>query len=137
MSSFELRAVGRVESSLKNPEDAPRQADEGAPEAWLVFDEAVRPALLGTRAGGEAILITWLHRASREILQAHPRRDPSRPIEGVFSTRSPNRPNPLGLHRVQIEEVDGVRVRVRGLEAIDGTPIVDMKAIVKEDISLR
>ena len=137
VSTFELEVVGRVESSLKTPEDAPRQADEGAPGAWLVFEEAVRPALLGTRAGSEAILITWLHQASRDVLQNHPRRDPSRPIQGVFSTRSPNRPNPLGLHRVQIEEVDGLRVRVRGLEAIDGTPIVDMKTILNEDISLR
>ena len=137
MTTFELEVVGRVESSLKHPEDAPRQADEGAPMAWLVFEESVRPALLGTQPGEDAILITWLHQASRDVLQNHPRRDPSRPMQGVFSTRSPNRPNPLGVHRVRIEEVDGVRVRVRSLEAIDGTPIVDMKTVLNEDISLR
>jgi tRNA-Thr(GGU) m(6)t(6)A37 methyltransferase TsaA len=137
VTTYELKVVGRVESSLKDPADAPRQADEGAPEAWLVFDREMLPALDGTRPGSEAILITWLDRASRDVLQNHPRRDPSRPMQGVFSTRSPNRPNPLGLHRVHILAVDGERVHVRALEAVDGTPIVDMKTVLHEDIALR
>jgi tRNA-Thr(GGU) m(6)t(6)A37 methyltransferase TsaA len=137
VTTYELKVVGRVESSLKDPADAPRQADEGAPEAWLVFDREMLPALDGTRPGSEAILITWLDRASRDVLQNHPRRDRSRPMQGVFSTRSPNRPNPLGLHRVHILAVDGERVHVRALEAVDGTPIVDMKTVLHEDIALR
>ena len=137
MTTYELKVVGRVESSLKDPADAPRQADEGAPEAWLVFDREMLPALDGTRPGSEAILITWLDRASRDVLQNHPRRDPSRPMQGVFSTRSPNRPNPIGLHRVHILAVEGERVHVRALEAVDGTPIVDMKTVLHEDIALR
>jgi tRNA-Thr(GGU) m(6)t(6)A37 methyltransferase TsaA len=137
VTTYELKVVGRVESSLKDPADAPRQADEGAPEAWLVFDREMLPALDGTRPGSEAILITWLDRASRDVLQNHPRRDPLRPMQGVFSTRSPNRPNPLGLHRVHILAVDGERVHVRALEAVDGTPIVDMKTVLHEDIALR
>jgi tRNA-Thr(GGU) m(6)t(6)A37 methyltransferase TsaA len=137
VTTYELTVVGRVESSLKDPADAPRQADEGAPEAWLVFDREMLPALDGTRPGSEAILITWLDRASRDVLQNHPRRDPLRPMQGVFSTRSPNRPNPLGLHRVHILAVDGERVHVRALEAVDGTPIVDMKTVLHEDIALR
>ena len=137
MTKYELTIVGRVESTLKSLADAPRQADEGAPEAWLVFEDAMLPALVGTRAGSEAVLITWLDRASRDVLQNHPRRDPTRPIQGVFSTRSPDRPNPLGLHNVHVMQVDGTRVRVRGLEAIDGTPIVDMKTVLNADIALR
>ena len=137
MSTYELRVIGRVESSLKDVADAPRQPDEGAPEGWLVFEESMRPALEGTGPGGTAILITWLDRARRDVVQVHPRGDTSRPVEGVFSTRSPHRPNPLGLHRVDILAVDGVRVRVRALEAIDGTPIVDLKPVLTEDISLR
>ena len=137
MSMYELEVIGCVESSLKDVLDAPRQADEGAPDAWLVFDESMRPALEGIRPGTDAMLITWLDRARRDVLQVHPRGDTSRPVEGVFSTRSPHRPNPLGLHRVHIIAVDGARVRVRALEAIDGTPIVDMKPLLAEDISLR
>ena len=137
MSKFELTIVGRVESTLKNVADAPRQPDEGAPEAWLVFEESMAPALVGTRAGSEAVLITWLDRARRDVLHNHPRGDPTRPVQGVFSTRSPDRPNPLGLHNVHITQVDGVRVRVRGLEAVDGTPIVDMKTVLNPDVSLR
>lgn len=137
MSKYELRVIGRVESTLTDLESAPRQADEGAPEAWLVFEPEVLDALDGTRPGNEAVLLTWLDRARRDVLRNHPRGDPSRPQQGVFSTRSPNRPNPIGLHRVQITAVDGLRVRVRSLEAIHGTPIVDMKTILNEDVSLR
>jgi tRNA-Thr(GGU) m(6)t(6)A37 methyltransferase TsaA len=137
VKTFELRSIGRVESPLIDPDSAPRQPDEGAPEAWLAFDEAVREALRNLRAGDEIMLLTWLDRARRDVLSVHPRGDPSRPEEGVFSTRSPHRPNPIGLHRVEIAAVDGLRVRVRQLEALDGTPILDVKPVISEDISRR
>ena len=134
---FELRSIGRVESSLTTVDTAPRQPDEGAPEAWLVFEPDVREALLGLQVGQHVVVITWLDRARRDVLSVHPRGDSSRPIEGVFSTRSPHRPNPIGLHEVVITAVDDARVRVRRLEAIDGTPIVDLKPVLNEDISKR
>ena len=137
MHNFEVRAIGRVESSLKDLDSAPRQADEGAPEAWLVFDADVADGLDGVRAGGEAMLLTWLDRARRDVLRVHPRGDASRPVAGVFSTRSPHRPNPIGLHRVEIAQVDGRRVRVRSLEALDGTPILDLKPVLSEDVGQR
>ena len=137
MKTFELRSIGRVESPLTDPDSAPRQPDEGAPEAWLAFDEAVREALRNLRAGDEIMLLTWLDRARRDVLSVHPRGDPSRSEEGVFSTRSPHRPNPIGLHRVEIAAVDGLRVRVRQLEALDGTPILDVKPVISEDIGRR
>jgi tRNA-Thr(GGU) m(6)t(6)A37 methyltransferase TsaA len=125
-----LRPIGRVESSLVTRADAPRQGDEGAPDAWVVFDESVRAALRDLAPGDEVILISWFDRADREILTVHPRGDLSRPATGVFSTRSPDRPNPLGLHRVTILATDGVRLHVDHLEAIDGTPIVDLKPVL-------
>jgi tRNA-Thr(GGU) m(6)t(6)A37 methyltransferase TsaA len=134
---IQLRQIGRVESPLKDPASAPRQADEGAPEAWLVLEPAVGDGLRGIRVGSEVVLLTWLDRASRDVLVVHPRGDASRPLEGVFNTRSPHRPNPIGLHRVEVVEVDGLRLRVRSLEAIDGTPIVDLKAVLNEDIARR
>ena len=134
---FEIKPVGRVESPLTDLADAPKQADEGAPAAWLVFEPDVHEALLGLRPGDEVILITWLDRARRDVLSNHPRRDTRRPVAGVFTTRSPNRPNPVGLHRVEITAIDGLRVGVRSLEALDGTPIIDVKGILNEDISLR
>ena len=137
MTGFEVRAVGRVESSLTDLAAAPRQADEGAPEAWLVFEPEVVEALSNIQPGDEVILITWLDRAHRDVLRVHPRGDTSRPQEGVFSTRSPHRPNPIGLHRVQVAAVDGRRVRVRHLEAVDGTPILDVKPVLDEDVSRR
>ena len=135
--SFELKAIGRVESPLTDLESAPRQADEGAPEAWLVFEPEVLEGLRSLRPGDEVILITWLDRARRDVLSVHPRGDISRAEEGVFSTRSPHRPNPIGLHRVEITAIEGRRVRVRSLEALDGTPIIDLKPILSEDISQR
>ncbi len=131
MSDLELRPIGRVESPLVDPDRAPKQGDEGAPEAWLVFDDAVLEALGDVRAGQEAILLTWLHRGRRDVLRVHPRDDPSRPETGVFSTRSPDRPNPIGLHRVEIVAVEGPRLRVRSLEALDGTPILDLKPVLE------
>jgi tRNA-Thr(GGU) m(6)t(6)A37 methyltransferase TsaA len=137
MTSFELKAIGRVESPLTDLESAPRQADEGAPEAWLVFEPEVLEGLRNIRPGNEVIVITWLDRARRDVLSVHPRGDTSRAQEGVFSTRSPHRPNPIGLHRVKVTAIDGRRVRVRSLEALHGTPIIDVKPILNEDISQR
>ena len=137
MPTFDVQPIGMVESSLTDPALAPRQADEGAPDAWLVFDPVVLEGLRGIRVGDEVLLLTWLDRARRDLLSVHPRGDPSRPLEGVFSTRSPHRPNPIGVHRVQIAEVDGARIRVRHLEALDGTPIVDLKPVLDEDIGRR
>jgi tRNA-Thr(GGU) m(6)t(6)A37 methyltransferase TsaA len=134
---IQLEAIGRVESGLKDLESAPRQADEGAPEAWLVFEPHVADALRGLRSGSEVLLLTWLDRARRGVLVVHPRGDKTRPLEGVFNTRSPHRPNPIGLHRVEVAEVDGLRVRVKNLEAIHGTPIIDVKAVLDEDVGRR
>ena len=137
MNSFEIKPIGKVSSSLKSPEAAPRQADEGAPEAWLVFEPAAVEGLRNIRPGDELVLITWLDRARRDVLSVHPRGDVSRPAEGVFSTRSPHRPNPLGLHDVTVTAIEGGRVRVRGLEAIDGTPIIDLKPVLSPDVAHR
>jgi tRNA-Thr(GGU) m(6)t(6)A37 methyltransferase TsaA len=123
----DLRAVGVVRSPLTDRAAAPMQGHEGAPEAWLEFDAAMAPALEGIGAGDEVLLLTWLDRASRDVLRTHPRDDRSRPELGVFATRSPDRPNPLGLHRVRVLAVDGPRLRVGPLEALDGTPILDLK----------
>lgn len=134
---FEVTPIGRVESPLTDPASAPRQGDEGAPDAWLAFEPAVLEGLEGLKAGDEVIVLTWLHRAGRDVLRVHPRGDASRGEHGVFSTRSPHRPNPIGLQRVEILSIDGGRVRVRNLEAVDGTPIVDMKPILSVDIGER
>jgi tRNA-Thr(GGU) m(6)t(6)A37 methyltransferase TsaA len=134
---FEVTPIGRVESPLTDPASAPRQGDEGAPDAWLTFEPAVLEGLEGIRAGDEVIVVTWLDRARRDVLRVHPRGDVSRAQQGVFSTRSPDRPNPIGLHRVEILSIDGGRVRVRNLEAVDGTPIVDVKPVLSSDISER
>jgi tRNA-Thr(GGU) m(6)t(6)A37 methyltransferase TsaA len=137
MTGLELTPVGRVESPLSDPDSAPKQGDEGAPEAWLVFEPEVAEALEGIGVGDEVIVLTWLDRARRDVLRVHPRGDPSRPQQGVFGTRSPHRPNPIGLHRVQVLSVDGVRLRVRDLEAVDGTPILDLKPVLAADRSER
>jgi tRNA-Thr(GGU) m(6)t(6)A37 methyltransferase TsaA len=127
---MELTPVGRVESDLTDPATAPKQGDEGAPEAWLVFEAAVLPALDGLREGDEVVVLTWLDRADRTVLRVHPRDDESRPEQGVFATRSADRPNPIGLHRVSVLAIDGGRVRVSGLEAVDGTPVLDVKPVI-------
>jgi tRNA-Thr(GGU) m(6)t(6)A37 methyltransferase TsaA len=137
MKKFEVQSIGRVESTLTDLDSAPRQADEGAPGAWLVFDASVLEALRSLQPGDEVILLTWLDRARRDILSVHPRGDASRPEAGVFTTRSPHRPNPIGLHQVEITAVEGPRVRVRHLEAVDGTPILDVKPVLAEDIARR
>ena len=132
-----MKPIGRVESPLTDLESAPRQADEGAPGAWLVFEPEMREGLRSLRPGDEVIVITWLDRARRDVLSVHPRGDTARAQEGVFSTRSPHRPNPIGLHRVEITAIDGQRMQVRNLEALDGTPIIDVKPILSGDISER
>ena len=129
-ATFEVRAIGRVESVLVDAAQAPRQGDEGAPDSTIVFDAAVREALADLAAGTEVLVLTWLDRADRQVLAVHPRDDVRRPREGVFSTRSPDRPNPIGLHRVQILGIDGLRMHVRNLEALDGTPVLDVKPIL-------
>ena len=133
----EVTPIGKVESELIDPASAPKQGDEGAPDAWLVFEPAVVEALDGIRAGDEVIVLTWLHRAHRDVLRVHPRGDVSRAQQGVFSTRSPHRPNPIGLHRVEVVSIDGARIRVRSLEAVDGTPILDVKPVLSSDVSER
>ena len=125
-----VRPVGWVESPLVDRSEAPKQGDEGAPAAWLVFEAWVREGLADLRPGDEVIVLTWLDRADRSTLSVHPRGDESAPLTGVFSTRSPARPNPVGLHPVTILEVDDLRIRVGGLEALDGTPIVDVKPVL-------
>ena len=127
---MELVRVATVESSLTDLAQAPKQGDEGAPDATLVFEEGFAPALEGLDAGDELILLTWLDRASRDVLRVRPRDDPARPERGVFGTRSSDRPNPIGLHRVTVLEIAGTRMRVSGLEALDGTPVVDVKPVL-------
>ena len=125
-----LRLIGRIRSELKALGKAPRQGSEGAPDAWLEIDAAFAPALRGIAAGDDAIVVTWLDRANRNVLEVHPRGDIDAPLMGVFATRSPHRPNPLGLHRVTVYEIAGTRLRVGPIEAIDGTPVVDIKAVL-------
>jgi tRNA-Thr(GGU) m(6)t(6)A37 methyltransferase TsaA len=130
---MELVAIGTVESPLTDRASAPKQADEGAPEAWLAFEPGMAAGLDGIGAGDELLVITWLDRAHRDVLRVRPRGDMTRPEQGVFGTRSPDRPNPLGLHRVRVLEVDGGRLRVDSLEALDGTPIVDVKPLLRDE----
>lgn len=126
-----LRPVGRVESPLTDLAAAPCQGDEGAPDCWLVFAPEVRPALEGLRPGDDIVVITWLHLANRSVRRVHPRGNHDRPLQGVFVTRSPDRPNPLGLHVVKVLAIEDLRIHVRNLEAIDGTPIVDFKPVLE------
>jgi tRNA-Thr(GGU) m(6)t(6)A37 methyltransferase TsaA len=124
-----LYAIGVVRSPLVDRTDAPRQGREGAPDAWLELADDLRDALDGIGRGDDIIVLTWLHGADRDTLKVHPRNDLSR-LCGVFATRSPDRPNPIGLHRVTVREVDGTRLLVGPIEAIDGTPVVDIKAVL-------
>jgi tRNA-Thr(GGU) m(6)t(6)A37 methyltransferase TsaA len=131
VTEFVLRPVGYVRSPLTDPETAPKQGDEGAPEAWLEFGPEVADAVRDLSPGTAVVVLTWLDRARRDVLVVHPRGDLTRPPTGVFSTRSPDRPNPVGLHRVRVLAVDGLRVRVADLEALDGTPVVDVKPVLE------
>ena len=125
-----LEPVGRVQSPLTDPADAPKQGFEGAPEAELVLEPNLLDALDGIEPGARLIVLTWLDRARRDVLRVHPRDDPSNPMRGVFSTRSADRPNPIGLHEVEVLAIEGNRVRVSGLEAVDGTPVLDLKPVL-------
>lgn len=125
--SYSLAPIGEVRSSLTDRADAPKQGDEGAPDAWLVLEPAMLAGLEGIHPGDNVIVLTWLDRARRDVLRIRPRDDPARAEQGIFSTRSPDRPNPIGLHVVEVLSVDGFRLRVRNLEALDRTPIVDVK----------
>lgn len=125
-----LRVIGRVRSPVTDPADAVKQGDEGAPEVTVELDPDVADGLLGIGPGAELVLLTWLHRADRDTLVVRPRGDPDRPLTGVFATRSPARPNPIGLHRVRVLTVDGTRLRVSGCEAVDGTPVLDLKSVL-------
>jgi tRNA-Thr(GGU) m(6)t(6)A37 methyltransferase TsaA len=127
---FLVRPIGYVRSALRSRDAAPRQGSEGAPDAWIELNDDVRAGLQGIAVGDEVIVLTWFHESRRDVLKLHPRDDSSLPIAGVFATRSPDRPNPIGLHRVRVAEVAGHRIKVGPLEAIDGTPIVDIKPVL-------
>jgi tRNA-Thr(GGU) m(6)t(6)A37 methyltransferase TsaA len=125
-----LQPIGHVRSALVDPRAAPKQADEGAPEAWLDLDPRLREAMQDLQVGSEVVVLTWLHLARRDVMTVHPRDDPDNPPTGVFSTRSQDRPNPIGLHTVHIAEIVDSSIRVRSLEAVDGTPVLDIKPLL-------
>ena len=139
MSAYTLEPIGFIRSTVKGREDAPRQGPEGAPDAWLEIEPRFAEGLLGMEVGHELIVITWLHEAKRDVLKGHPRNDPNRPVTGVFYTRLPARPNPLGLHPVTVREIgppsredfgarSGIRIKIGPIEAFDGTPVIDIKS---------
>lgn len=130
---MELEPIGVVRSPLSDRARAPKQGDEGAPAARTEVDERYAAALDGVAAGDALLVLTWLHEADRTVLTVHPRSDPDRAPTGVFATRSPDRPNPIGLHRVTVTSVDGTTLHVDDLEAIDGTPVVDLKPVLDRD----
>ena len=133
-----IEPIGFVRSELTRRENAPMQGDEGAPDAWLELTPQAAQGLMGIKVGDNLILLTWLHLAQRDVLRVHPRGDINRPITGVFATRSPDRPNPVGLHRVLVLEVSEHKLHVAPLEAVDGTPIIDIKSVIKgSDPALR
>jgi len=131
-SRYMLHPVGVVRSALTSIEAAPLQGDGGAPEAWLEITAPVAQGLLGITAGDELVVLTWLHCARRDVLQVHPRGRLEAPLTGVFATRSPDRPNPMGLHRVSVREVRGRNLKVAPMEAIDSTPIIDIKPVLEK-----
>jgi tRNA-Thr(GGU) m(6)t(6)A37 methyltransferase TsaA len=134
---MDLWAIGHVSSPLRDPRDAPKQGDEGAPAALIVLEPGFLDGLDGVRPGDAILVLTWLDRADRDVLSVHPRGDRTREPQGVFATRSPHRPNPIGLHRVRVESIDGARIQVSDLEAVDGTPVLDLKPVLSADIDER
>lgn len=132
--SYDITPIGVIHSELTSRHRAPRQGNKGAPDAWIEIDPLISEGLEGIAVGSEIILITWLHKANRGILKVHPRGDIDRPVTGVFSTRSPDRPNPIGLHRVSVLEISGNRMKVGPLEAIGGTPVVDIKPVLAQSV---
>jgi tRNA-Thr(GGU) m(6)t(6)A37 methyltransferase TsaA len=129
-STCHLEHIGIIRSSLLNARDAPKQGAEGAPSAWVEIEARFAPAITGLAVGDPLILLTWLHQGRRDLLRVHPRDDAAAPLKGVFATRSADRPNPIGLHPVRLLTIDGLRLQVSPLEAIDGTPVVDIKPAV-------
>jgi tRNA-Thr(GGU) m(6)t(6)A37 methyltransferase TsaA len=127
---YSLHPIGHIRSTLRALDEAPLQGSEGAPDAWLEVNPTFARGLFGIATGDEVIVVTWLHRADRDVLEVHPRGDLEIPLAGVFTTRSPHRPNPLGLHRVTVREISGTRLRIGAIEAIDGTPVVDVKPVL-------
>lgn len=125
-----FRAVGVLHSDLKNRKNAPRQGSEGAPDAWVEVHAFAAPALDGLHVGDEILVLTWLHQSRREVLKVHPRGNKQNPLTGVFSTRSPDRPNPIGLHRVTIRQIGARRLLIGPIEAIDGTAVIDIKPVL-------
>lgn len=125
-----LHPIGVIRSTIKARGEAPKQGSEGAPDVWCDVNPSMAEALEGLAVGDEVVMITWLHRAKRDVLKVHPRSDPKRQLTGVFATRSPDRPNPLGLHQVTIKGIESGRLRVGPMEAIDGTPVVDIKPVI-------
>ena len=126
-----IRPIGMIQSALRERKNAPRQGREGAPDAWLELDAAYAAGLRGIAAGDDILVLTWFHRSNRDTLEVHPRDDPQNRLAGVFATRSPDRPNPLGLHRVTVREINGLRLKIGPIEAIDGTPVIDIKPVVE------
>jgi tRNA-Thr(GGU) m(6)t(6)A37 methyltransferase TsaA len=131
-TSYSIHPIGVVRSTIKKPAEAPKQGYEGAPDAWLEIVPEVEAGLEGINPGDDIIVVTWLDQSRREVLRVHPRSDPSNPIRGVFATRSPDRPNPIGLHRVRVREVAGLRLKVGPIEALDSTPILDLKPVLNQ-----
>jgi tRNA-Thr(GGU) m(6)t(6)A37 methyltransferase TsaA len=131
-NSLELRPIGVIRSKIKERSKAPRQGSEGAPDAWLELHSFAAQALDGLAVGDEIMVLTWLHRAHREVLKVNPRSDPSRRLTGVFATRSPDRPNPIGLHQVTVHKISKNRLRIGPMEAVDGTPVIDIKPVLCE-----
>jgi tRNA-Thr(GGU) m(6)t(6)A37 methyltransferase TsaA len=128
--TFSLQPIGYIRSPVRTRREAPCQGSEGAPDATLELNPSFEPGLLGLTPGSDVIVITWLHQGDRQVLQVHPRRNPANPLTGVFFTRSPDRPNPLGLHRVTVRAIDGNQLRVGPIEVVDGTPVVDIKVVL-------
>ncbi|MFO7448421.1 MAG: tRNA (N6-threonylcarbamoyladenosine(37)-N6)-methyltransferase TrmO [Ignavibacteriaceae bacterium] len=128
--SFSINSIGYIHSPVKKREDAVKQADEGAPEAWIELFPEYAEGIDGIMAGDEVLILTWLHLSIRDVLKTHPRGNPANPVKGVFATRSPNRPNPVGLHRVYVLEVYENKIKIAAIEAIDGTPVIDIKAVL-------